>query len=172
MGDPIGVNNARVGMARSWIDMDDFDGAEGIGRELLQTARDQDSDRLEARALILLGEVNLGRENWTGAVAHYAEALEIATRIGDKPLAFSVNANLARAWLEIGDIDTAQPFLDAAVLERPEHSEVNKLQARMAWEKGDAAAAAEFMALARNSAGERWKEEDAATLEEYRAALP
>ncbi|MDH3620890.1 MAG: tetratricopeptide repeat protein [Gammaproteobacteria bacterium] len=172
MGDLTGVNNARIGIARSWIDMDEVDGAEGIGQELLQNARDQDRDRLEARALILLGEVDLGRENWTDAVAHYEEALDIATRIGDKPIAFSIRTSLARAWLEIGDIDTAQPYLDAAVLERPEHSEVNRLQARMAWEEGDAGTAAEFMALARNGAGERWSDEDAAKLEEYRAALP
>jgi len=172
MGDPIGVNNARVGIARSWIDMDNLDGAEGIGQELLQAARDQESDRLEARALILLGEVDLGRKTWADAISHYDEALDIAMRIGDKPIAFSIRTNLALAWLEIGNTGAAQPLLDAVVLERPEHTEVRKLQARMAWEKGDAATAAEFMALARNSAGERWRDEDAATLEEYRAALP
>ena len=172
MGDVGGVSNARIGIARSWIDMGDFDGAEGIGQELLQTARDQASDRLEARALILLGEVDLGRERWTDAISHYDEALDIAMRIGDKPIAFSIRANLTEAWLEIGNVAAAQPLLDAVVLERPDHTQVNRLQARMAWEKGDAAAAAEFMALARNSAGERWRDEDAATLEEYRAALP
>ena len=172
LGDPVGVNNARVGIARSWIDMDDLDGAEGIAQELLQAARDQESDRLEARALILLGEVDLAREGWTDAIVHYDEALDIATRIGDTPIAFSIRTNLARAWLEIGDTSAAQPLLNAVVLERPEHTEVNKLQARMAWEQGDAATAAEFMALARNSAGERWRDKDAGTLEEYRAALP
>jgi len=169
MVDPMGVANARIGIARSWIDLEDFDGAEGIGRELLQSARDQGRDRLEARALKLLGEIDLGRGNWHDAVGHYDNALAIAQRIGDDPILFSIRTDLARAWLEIGDLAEAQTSLDAIALERPEHREVSRLQARMAWERGDAAKAAEFMAEARNSSGEAWNEEDAAKLERYRS---
>jgi DNA-binding winged helix-turn-helix (wHTH) protein/tetratricopeptide (TPR) repeat protein len=170
LGDPPGVTNARIGIGRSWIDLDDFDGAESIGQELLLDARDQGRDRQEARALILLGEVDLARENWGEVVAHYDEALSIAERIGDGPIAFSIRTNLALAWLEQRDLTMAQPYLDAVVLERPEHTEVYRLQAHMAWERGDAANAAEFMAQARNGAGEAWNEEDAAELERYRGA--
>jgi len=49
---------------------------------------------------------------------------------------------------------------------------VNKLQAHMAWERGEPVKAAEFMTLARNSAGEAWGEEDEADLERFRAAQP
>ena len=169
MADPTGVANARIGIARSWIDLDDFDGAKNIGQEILQGARDQGRDRLEARALIILGEVELARENWSEAVTYYDEALSIAERIGDGPIAFSVRTSLAQAWLEQGDLATAQTYLDAISLERPEHVKVSRLQARMAWERGDSTQAAEFMALARNSAGEAWSEDDAAELERYRA---
>ncbi|MCO4811426.1 MAG: tetratricopeptide repeat protein [Gammaproteobacteria bacterium] len=172
MDDPSGVDNARVGIARSWLDLKNFDGAEGIGQELLQSARDDERERLEARALILLGEVDLAHEAWSNAVIHYNEALNIATRIGDGPLAFSVRASLARAWLEAGDPDAAQVYLEAIVLERPEDTEVNKLQARMAWERGDPVTAAELMTRARNTAGEAWREEDEANLERFRAAQP
>jgi DNA-binding winged helix-turn-helix (wHTH) protein/tetratricopeptide (TPR) repeat protein len=168
MADPTGVANARIGIARSWIDLDDFDGAESIGQELLQGARDQERDRLEARALILLGEVDLARENWSEAVAHFDEALSIAERIGDGPIAFSVRTSLARAWLEQGDLATAQTYVDAVALDRPEHAKVSRLQARMAWEQGNSAQAAEFMARARNSSGEAWSDEDTAELERYR----
>ena len=68
-------------------------------------------------------------------------------RIGDKPIAFSIRTSLALAWLETGNTGAAQPLLDAVVLERPERTEVRKLQARMAWEKGDVAAAAERMGV-------------------------
>ena len=169
MADPTGVANARIGIARSWIDLDDVDGARNIGQELLQGARDQGRDRLEARALVLLGEVELARENWSEAVTYYDEALSIAERIGDGPVAFSVRTSLAQAWLEQGDLTTAQTYLDAIALERPEHVKVSRLRARMAWERGESTKAAEFMALARNSAGEAWSEEDAAELERYRA---
>jgi DNA-binding winged helix-turn-helix (wHTH) protein/tetratricopeptide (TPR) repeat protein len=169
MVDPTGVANARIGTARSWIELENFDGAEGIGQELLQGARDQGRDRLEARALILLGEIDLGRKSWSDAIGHYDEALVIADRIGDGPILFSVRTDLARAWLELGDLGQAQGYLDAIALERPEHREVSRLQARMAWEQGDAARAAEYMAKARNSSGEAWHEEDAAELERYRS---
>jgi len=170
MGDPTGVTNARIGIARSWIDLNDFDGAESIGQELLLDSRDQGRDRQEARALILLGEIDLARENWSEAVVHYNEALSIAERIGDGPIVFSIRTNLALAWLEQRDLTMAQPYLDAIVLERPEHTEVYRLQARMAWEQGDVANAAEFMTQARNGSGEAWNDEDAAELERYRGA--
>jgi len=172
IGDLIGVTNARAGLARSWIDMREFGGAESIGREILQDARDTGRDRLEARALILLGEVDVAREAWHDAATDFGEALEIATRLGDGSILFSIRAKLARIWLELDDTGAAQPYLDAATLERPEHTEVYKLQARMAWETGDATKAAEFMTLARNGAGEAWNDEDAAELERYRNATP
>ena len=121
-----------------------------------------------SRALILLGEVDLAREDWNDAIAHFDEALAIAERIGDSPIAFSIRSNLARALLELQDLDRAQPNLDAIALERPENTEVYRLQARMAWSRGNAARAAEFMTLARNGAGEAWSEDDGARLELYR----
>jgi DNA-binding winged helix-turn-helix (wHTH) protein/tetratricopeptide (TPR) repeat protein len=167
--DPIAVTNSRIGLARSWIDMREFSGAESIGREILQAARDDERNRLEARALILLGEIDIARASWNEAVIDFSQALEIAERLGDASLGFPIRANLARAWLELGDTDTAAPLLDAITLERPEHTEVYRLQARLAWELGDAARAAEFMTLARNGAGEAWNDEDQATLDRYRS---
>ena len=78
---------------------------------------------------------------------------------------------MAEAWLELSDADAARPYLEAVILERPKHTEVYRLQARMAWEEQDPASAAEFMTLARNGAGEAWSEDDAAELERYRAAI-
>jgi DNA-binding winged helix-turn-helix (wHTH) protein/tetratricopeptide (TPR) repeat protein len=168
--DPIGATGARIGLARTWIDIREFEGAESIAREILQTARDDGRDRLEARALMLLGEVDLARESWTQAVEDLDEALAIAIRLGDTSIAFATRVNLARAWLAVGNVGAAQPFLDAVIGERPEHTEVRKLQARLAWETGDAEAAAEFMTLARNGAGEAWSDDDEAELERYRAS--
>ena len=169
MNNPISATNARIGIARSWIDMREFSAAESIGREILQSARDESRDRLEARALILLGEIDLARESWNDAITDFSESLEIAERIGDRSIAFPIRSNLALAWLEIGDVDAARPYLDVITLERPEHTDVYRLQARMAWENGDAAQAADFMTLARNGAGEAWSDEDEAELERYRS---
>lgn len=170
INDPTGATNARIGLARSWIDMREFGGATSIGREILQSARDDGRERLEARALILLGEVDRERGAWADAIDNFSAALDISTRIGDGSIIFAIRANLALAWLELGDTDAARPYLDAIILERPEHTEVHRLQARMAWETGDAAAAAEFMTRARNGAGEAWNDDDAAELERYRAS--
>jgi len=170
LNDPIGTTNARIGIARSWRDMREFAGAESIGREILQSAREQQRDRLEARALTLLGEIDLARESWNDAIATFNEALDIAARLGDTSIMFSIRASLARAWLELGDTETARAFVDAVTLERPEHTEVFRLQALMAWNNGDSARAAEFMTLARNGAGEAWNDDDAAELERYKNA--
>ena len=169
VGNPIAVTNSRIGLARSWIDMREFNGAESIGREILQAARDADRSRLEARALILLGEIDIARASWQDAIGNFTEALDIADRLGDASIGFPIRANLARVWLELGDTGAAQPLLDALSLERPEHTDVYRLQARMAWELGDAARAAEFMARARNVAGEAWNDEDQAALDRYRS---
>ena len=56
------------------------------------------------------------------------------------------------------------------ILDRPEHTDVYRLQARMAWVQQDPASAAEFMTLARNGAGEAWSADDEAELERYRTA--
>jgi DNA-binding winged helix-turn-helix (wHTH) protein/tetratricopeptide (TPR) repeat protein len=168
INDPIAVTNSRIGLARAWIDMREFGSAESIGREVLQAARDTDNSRLEARALLLIGEIDLARTSWNNAITSFDEALDIATRLGDASLTFPIRASLARAWLELGDTDAAGPLLEAATLERPEHTAVYRLQARMAWELGDAHKAAELMARARNSAGESWSDDDQAALERYR----
>jgi DNA-binding winged helix-turn-helix (wHTH) protein/tetratricopeptide (TPR) repeat protein len=170
INNPISATNARIGLARCWIDMREFDAAESIAREILQSARDDDRGRLEARTLILLGEIHLARQSWDQAIRSFDEALAIASRLGDGSVAFSARVNLARAWLEFGDTDAAQPFLDAIVAERPEQTDVRKLRARMAWERGDASAAAEFMALARSGAGEVWSDDDETNLERYRSS--
>ncbi len=166
----LAVNGARLGIARSWIEMDNFDGAEGIAIELLQAARDAAQERDESRALMLQGEIDLGREAWRDAISHFDEALAISERIGDNAMAFALRANLTEAWLSLGDVGAARPYLDAVILDRPEHRDVYRLQARMAWEQRDPASAAEFMTLARNGAGEAWSDDDEAVLERYRAA--
>jgi DNA-binding winged helix-turn-helix (wHTH) protein/tetratricopeptide (TPR) repeat protein len=170
INNPISATNARIGLARCWIDMREFDAAESIAREILQSARDVNRSRLEARALILLGEVEMARQRWDPAIGSFDEALAIAETLGDASVAFPARVSLARAWLEFGDPDAAQPFLDAVVAERPEHTDVRKLRARMAWERGDAPAAAEYMALARSGAGEVWSDDDEAELERYRTS--
>ena len=170
LNDPDGVTNARIGIARSWRDMREFAGAESIGREILQAAREQQRDRLEARALMLLGEIDLARESWNDATANFGEALDIAVRLGDRSIIFPIRENLARAWLELGDTETARAFVEAVTLERPEHTEAYRLQALLAWNSGDSAKAAEFMTLARNGAGEAWNDDDAAELERYKRA--
>ncbi len=170
INNPISATNARIGLARCWIDMREFDAAESIGRDILQAARDDDRGRLEARALVLLGEIDLARQNWDQAIDSFDEALNIATRLGDASVAFPARVNLARGWLELGNVDAARQFLDAVVAERPENTEVRKLQARMAWEAGDAPGAAQFMALARSGAGETWTDDDERELERYRSS--
>jgi len=169
--DPMGAAGARIGIARSRMAMGDFGEAGAIANQLLQQARDAGQDRAEARALILLGEVDLARRQWNGAIGYLDTALEIADRIADPSIAFPARRDLARAWLELGDPDAAQPYLDAIALARPDHTDVLRLQARMAWERGDVTRAAESMTLARNGAGEAWNDDDAARLERYRAAL-
>ena len=170
LDDPLGVANAQAGLARALIDLGDLDGAGVIAQNLLQTARESEHDTEEARALNLVGEVMLARERFGDAVDAFSEALAITLRIGDGPLVFAARANLTHALLERGDTDDAEPHLDAVALERPEHPDVLRLQAHMAWAHGNAQAAAESMAQARSLAGESWNARDAAELERYREA--
>jgi len=171
LDDPISAASARIGIARARIAMRDFEGANAIAVELLERAREAEQDRPESRALTLLGEIELARGRWTNAVGYFDEALDIAERIADRSVAFPAHRDLARAWLELGDPDAAQPHFDAIALARPGHTDVHRLQARIAWERGEVERAAEFMTLARNGAGETWSEDDDALLAQYRDAL-
>jgi tetratricopeptide (TPR) repeat protein len=168
IGDRISEYASRHGLARAWIRIGDLDGADAIAAELLQFARDNDMERHEAGAISLQAEVQMARENWSGAIVLLEEALAIAERIGDSAVADSAHVHLAEAMLETGDVERARPHVDALAEDRATDADIIVLQARLASHDGDAEEAVRLMALARTNAGESWGADDEARLENYR----
>ena len=172
LDDPLGVASVDTGIARAMLDLGEFAEAEALTRGLLDAARDDGRDRDEARALLLQGEIDTRRGHPDAAITVLDEALGIAERIGDAALGLAVRLHLARALLDANDLERAAEHVERAAAARPADADVLRLQARIAWTRGDAASALEAMTAARNRAGEMWGAEDAALLASYREAVP
>lgn len=170
IGDPISERGSRRGMAEAWIALGDFGGAEAIAQELLQVSRERGIDREEAGAIMLWAEIRIAQRQWTQAVDFLQQANDISVAIGDTEIQASVSVDLARCWLELGDIEQAAPLVEFAASSRPTDAEVIKLQARYAAATGENVEAVRLMGLARTNAGESWNDSDDRELERYRVA--
>jgi len=168
IGDRGNEHASRYGVARARIRVGDYDGADAIADELLQTARQGDLERQEAGALALQAEVLMARQRWADAAGLLESAIGIAERIGDTALADAAHAHLAEALLELDEPETARTHLGAVTQERATDADLVTLRARLAARDGDAAEAARLMGLARSYAGEAWSREDEVLLESYR----
>ncbi|MEM7432056.1 MAG: tetratricopeptide repeat protein [Pseudomonadota bacterium] len=164
------VFSARFGLAKGWIAIGDHDGALRIADELMQEARDQGHRRNETAGMNLYAEVYMERGQWTQAIESLQGVLAIAEEIGNPSLTAGANAGLGQSYLELGDTDTARPFIETVAVERPLDSDVLKLRARLASIDSELDEAVAFMSEARLNAGEMWTDEDEATLARYRAA--
>jgi DNA-binding winged helix-turn-helix (wHTH) protein/tetratricopeptide (TPR) repeat protein len=161
------VFGARYGIARSWIQIGDYDTAAAIADELLADARENGRRREETAGLNLHAEIFIAKEQWQSAIEQLAEVLSISEEIGDNGLAASAHAKLARALLETGQIDQAESHINLILAQRPADADVLKLQAQLAALRDQPAAAVEFMTAARSSAGEAWQDSDDQVLKSY-----
>lgn len=170
LDDPLAVAGVDAGIARTMLELGRHAEAEALARALLESARDAGSDRDEARALILLGEIERARGRAAEAAGLLEQSLEIARRNGDEALGYAVHLSLANALLDADGFDRASEHVEYVVLARPTSADTLRLLARVAWARNDPAASLEAMTEARNRAGETWRAEDEADLERYRAA--
>lgn len=161
---------ARYGLARSWIEIGDYDTATAIADELLADSRANARRREETAGLNLYAEILLEQEQWQEAIPHLDEALAIAEEIGDTSLAADAHARLARALLESGEVDAAKTHITAILEQRPPDTDVLRLQARVAALSDQPAQALDYMSAARNGAGEAWEDADEQLLDSYRDA--
>ncbi len=162
---------ARYGIARSWIQIGDYDNATAIADELLTDSRDNGRRREETAGLNLHAEIFLAQEQWQHAIEQLEEVLFISDEIGDTGLAASAHTKLARALLETGQLEQAESHINIILAQRPADADVLKLQAQLAALRDQPAAAIEFMNAARSSAGETWQDSDDQVLESYRDAV-
>jgi tetratricopeptide (TPR) repeat protein len=161
---------ARYGIARSWIEIGDYDTAAAIADELLADSRANGRRREETAGLNLHAEIYLAQKQWHDAIPHLDDVLAIAEAIGDTGLAVGAHARLARALLEIPELEQAEAHIEAILARRPPDADVLKLQARLAAQSNEPALALDYMTAARSSAGEAWEEADETMLESYRDA--
>jgi DNA-binding winged helix-turn-helix (wHTH) protein/tetratricopeptide (TPR) repeat protein len=165
------VFGARYGIARSWIQIGDYDNATAIADELLTDARDNGRRREETAGLNLHAEIFLAREQWQRAIEQLEEVLFISDEIGDTGLAAGAHTKLARALLETGQLEQAESHINIILAQRPADADVLKLQAQLAALRDQPAAAVEFMNAARSRAGEAWQDSDDQVLESYHDAV-
>ena len=164
------IFGARYGIARSWIQIGDYDNAAAIANELLADSRENNRRREETAGLNLHAEIFLAKQEWQNAIEQLQEVLFISDEIGDKGLAASAHAKLARAKLETGQIEQAETHIDLILAQRPAGTDVLKLQAQLASLKEQPVEAVDYMTAARSSAGEAWQESDDQVLESYHQA--
>jgi DNA-binding winged helix-turn-helix (wHTH) protein/tetratricopeptide (TPR) repeat protein len=170
IGDRIGEHDSRYGIARAWIRLRDFDGADAIAAELLQFARDNDMERREAGAIALQAEIRMAKQEWQEAITLLEQALAISDRIGDRAVADSSHVHLAEALFEVGETDQARAHVLTLANKRPNDPDVMVLQARLASHDGDLDEAVRLMVLARTNSGEGWSADNDAKLASYRDA--
>ena len=165
------VFGARYGIARSWIQIGDYDSAAAIADELLADSRENGRRREETAGLNLHAEIFMAREQWQAAIEQLEEVLSISEEIGDNGLAASAHAKLAKSLLETGQIDQAESHINVVLAERPADADILKLQAQLAAVRDQPTVAVEFMTAARSSAGEAWQETDDQALASYHEAV-
>lgn len=161
---------ARYGLARSWIEIGDYATAAAIADELLADSRANGRRREETAGLNLHAEICLAQQQWLEAIPHLDEVLTIADEIGDTNLAVGAHTKLARALLEIPELEQAEAHIDAVLAQHPPDADVLKLQARLAARRDEPGQALDYMTAARSRAGEAWQETDEQLLEAYRDA--
>jgi DNA-binding winged helix-turn-helix (wHTH) protein/tetratricopeptide (TPR) repeat protein len=168
-GDRVSEFSSRHGKARAWIRLGDYDGAESVAAELLQTARENQMERHEAGAIALQAELQMAREQWPQAIALLEESAAITERIGDTALRDATYQHIAEACLALDNVEDARRYVALIEETRADDPQVMVLQARLAAIDGDAGEAVRIMAAARSSAGEAWDDDQQALLESLRA---
>ena len=91
-----------------------YEQALAILEEALSKARQSGYARLEAAALISIGDIYVELEAQDAGLAAYKQARDLATQIKDNFLLFYLNLAEAALFRENGDYGTAQHLLDAA----------------------------------------------------------
>ena len=143
-----------------------FAEADATAREVLRLSREQNLIQPEVEAMVLLGDIADAREDLPAAIEAYSAGLDRVRESSWAGMENTLLIKMAAALLELGDTDSAAPLIGA--LSRQENSLASlRVQARFAFESGDAARAVAMMRTARDVAQENWSEEAAAELRRY-----
>ena len=152
---------AEVAMARG-----DRHQAPAIVARVLQESRSEELDSVELQALRMQGDVALAAGKAGSAAASYETALARAREVGHTGEQILDATALGRLRLDAGD-EAGTAELISFLEQQPPSGPLLQLRARYAWQQGDAAAAADLMAQARQLSGARWTEQDEALLLQY-----
>ena len=143
--------------------------AESTALLVLETSREHDIMSSEVQALELLGDIEIECDNITAAIIEFNEAL---ARVRETTWASKENTlatKLANAYLDQLDTDAAAPLI-GALGGQPPNVQSLKVQARFAFQRGDADAAVRLMSEAKSLAGEHWADESESALQKYQAS--
>lgn len=98
-----------------YMELGDYDRAEPFVHEALDLARKWKSVALEQASLMSLGVLAKRRARWKEAVAFFEQALALDAQVGDKGLRAEIHGNVAEAYLESGDLASAERHNRAAL---------------------------------------------------------
>jgi tetratricopeptide (TPR) repeat protein len=133
---------------------------------VLDESRDNDLLQPEVQSLELLGDIAVARGDRATAIAEFKAALERVREASWTGKENTLGTKLANVFLDESDIESAAPLIGALSGQEPNVQSL-KVQARYAFDRGNAETAVKLMKQAKLLAGKHWAEESEDTLLKY-----
>jgi DNA-binding SARP family transcriptional activator len=114
-GDDAARSHVLSGLARTYLDLGVLDRAEELAKESLLLAQQMENRRLQAQALLRLGEVLASGAQLLAARAVFQEALKTTREQRDRVGEIYALSSLGSTALETGDLSSAEIFLSQAL---------------------------------------------------------
>jgi DNA-binding winged helix-turn-helix (wHTH) protein/tetratricopeptide (TPR) repeat protein len=167
--DQMRVLQSDLKLARLDLIENRLDFAESTALLVLEESRENDLMQPEVQALELLGDIEAKRGDRPAAISELREALERVREASWTGKENTLGIKLANLFLDESDLDSAAPLVGALSGQEPNVQSL-KVQARYAFERGDAENALKLMQQAKKLAGENWANESETTLLQYQGA--
>jgi tetratricopeptide (TPR) repeat protein len=145
---------------------DRFGQVETTALLVLEESREYDFMTSEVRAMELLGDLEMARDDTAAAIAEYAATLE---RVRETTWTAKENTlvyKLANAYMDQAELQLAAPLV-GVLAGHESNVQSLKAQARYAFMKADSTQALKLMSEAKELAGENWSAESEETLQNY-----
>jgi DNA-binding winged helix-turn-helix (wHTH) protein/tetratricopeptide (TPR) repeat protein len=161
---------ADLKLARLSLDEGGIDEAVRVGESVRETSVANGLMQPEVQATELLGDAAMAAGDITSGLARYSEALKRVRESSWSGKENTLLIKLANARLDAGDTAAAEPLV-GALTQQEANIQSLKVQARFAFESGDAAKAVDMMERAKQLAGDLWADESEAAYRVYRDGL-